>query len=50
LKKILITGASRLSGDELVETLSKEYKLTSTRNVQALDPDSIRMDIVEKSR
>jgi len=48
LKRILVTGASGLLGSKLVDILSKEYEVVPTHNVQALHPDSMRMDIVER--
>jgi len=48
LKKILVTGASGLLGSKLVDILSKEYEVVPTHNMQALHPNSMRMDIVER--
>jgi len=49
LKKILVTGAGGLLGSKLVDTLSKGYEVVPTHNMQALHPNSMRMNIVERS-
>lgn len=43
-----MTGASGLLGCKLVDALSKEYEVIPTHNTQALHPNSIRMDIVDR--
>jgi len=44
-----VTGASGLLGSKLVDTLSKGYEVVPTHNMQALYPNSIRMDIAERN-
>jgi dTDP-4-dehydrorhamnose reductase len=48
LKRILVTGASGLLGSKLVDMLSKEYEVVPTHNMQALHPNSMRMNMVER--
>jgi len=48
LEKVLVTGASGLLGGKLVDALSKGYEVIPTHNTQALHPNSMRMDIVDK--
>lgn len=43
-----MTGASGLLGGKLVDALSKGYEVIPTHNTQALHPNSMRMDIVDK--
>ena len=48
MKKVLVTGSSSLLGGKLVNALSKEYEVIPTHNTEALHPNSIRMNIVDR--
>jgi len=50
LKEVLVTGASGLLGGKLVGVLSKDYEVIPTHRMQALHPNSVRMDIVDRDR
>ena len=50
LKKILVIGASGLLGSKLVDALSKRYEVFPSHNTQAVYPNSIRMDVVDRER
>jgi len=49
LKKVLITGASGLLGRKLARALSEEYRVIPTHSTHPVNPDSMRMDIVDGS-
>jgi len=46
--KVLVTGATGLLGGKLVNVLSKEYEVVPTYRMQALHPDSMRMDVTDR--
>lgn len=50
MKEVLVTGASGLLGGKLVGVLSKDYEVIPTHRMQALHPNSVRMDIVDRDR
>jgi len=48
LKRVLVTGASGLLGCRLVEVLSEKYDVIPTHNTHSLQPNSTRMDVVDR--
>lgn len=47
--KLLITGASGLLGNRVVESAERDYLVIPTYNTKALHPDSLKLDITNAS-
>jgi len=47
LKMVLVTGAAGLLGCRLIEVLSGMYEVVPTHHTQPVQPNSIRMDVVD---